>query len=167
MSTFYIDNLVKSTILNKDLTNISNKTNTKPSDDFLYKDLLLDLNNIQNSSENFKAKDIEADYDITAIKNSIYNLLQYRPGHFYLNPKLGINLEKYLFDSITEFKANIICTEIKEHLTKYESRISKVNVKAFASADIETLKIEIKYLINIPGIEDNLILNFDNNFYGQ
>ena len=65
---------------------------------FTYSDLELDmtLSNTQSypAESTLKRKDVVADYDLGAIKNSIVNLFTTIPGEKLLNPEYGLNLNQ-------------------------------------------------------------------------
>jgi hypothetical protein len=64
--------------------------------DYTYKDLEMDLKIDYTKTSplnNFKEqKDIVVDYDVAAIKNSIFNIFTTIPGQKLLNPPFGLNL---------------------------------------------------------------------------
>ena len=57
---------------------------------YLYSDLHLDFTNPINN-------DVKADYDMSAIKNSVVTLFNTLPGQNLLNPEYGLNLMQYIF----------------------------------------------------------------------
>mgnify|MGYP003331434693 CR=1 FL=1 len=69
--------------------------------DYTYKDLELDLSveyTKSNPLNSYKEqKDISGDFDVNAIKNSIFNIFTTIPGQKILNPIFGLNLLYFLF----------------------------------------------------------------------
>ena len=166
MSTFYVDNLLNSQITQQESVDplLLPQKNKKSS---TYSDIALDLSfNQEGSIENIiKYKDINGSYDTDAIKNSIYNLLWYRPGFYLLKPELGLNLEQFLFQPINDFLANVIKTKIEEHLNKYENRIKLIKTEVNQSEDNETINIKIFYDVRATGVSDTIFLYFNSTFY--
>ena len=101
----------------------------------IYRDLHLDLTTSQNSNKSIgiglsavESRDIRADIDIQAIKNSIKNIFNTVPGQKLLNPSFGCSLQKYLFEPVSVLGANAIGNDIKIAITQFEPRVNLTNV---------------------------------------
>jgi phage baseplate assembly protein W len=122
---------------------------------YLYKDLALDLsqqvsfNNQLNRKEYLK--DVQALFDVEAVKNSIANALLTSPGEKILNPTYGIDLRQFLFEPIDDFTANIIRDDIEDNLPEMEPRISLKNVEVMGDEDANTYWIYLE--IDIPSLD--------------
>jgi phage baseplate assembly protein W len=126
---------------------------------YLYKDVSFDLepatflNPQLNKKESLK--DIQAIYDLEAIKNSIANCFLTAPGQKILNPTFGIDLRRFLFEPADEFTAELIKDDITEKLPDIEPRIRVRNVEVIPDEDNNefdiTLQIDIPSL-NITGV---------------
>ena len=103
---------------------------------YTYSDLHLDVTNPI-------VKDIVADYDENAIRNSIYNLFNTVPGQNLLNPEYGLNLIKYLFEPINEYNGREIGSAIINGLATYEPRVVVDNI------DIQINENEQTYYITL------------------
>jgi len=121
------------------------------SNNYTYSDLHLDFSNPIN-------KDLKADYDEAAIKNSIYSLFNTLPGQSLLNPTYGLNLVKYLFEPVTEDNARNIGNDIVTGLSLYEPRVKVSNVNIRLNSDEQSYYIELNIImpylnkvINVPG----------------
>jgi phage baseplate assembly protein W len=121
------------------------------SNNYTYSDLHLDFSNPIN-------KDLKADYDEAAIKNSIYSLFNTLPGQSLLNPTYGLNLVKYLFEPVTEDNARSIGNDIVTGLSLYEPRVKVSNVNIQLNSDEQSYYIELNIImpylnkvINVPG----------------
>jgi phage baseplate assembly protein W len=74
-------------------------------------------------------------YDLIVIKNetaiarSVRNLVYTTIGERFLNPNLGSNVTRALFDSLDSITANVIQSEIKTTIDNYEPRVNLVSVK--------------------------------------
>ena len=127
-----------------------------------YKDLHLDMSSVNvktgPTGQTIKGKDIQVDYDLDAIFNSLRNIFKTRPGERFLVPTFGSNLERYLFEPITEYTASKIGNEIVRAIETWESRVTLkvVNVEALPddhqyNVTISLVINDIKRLINISG----------------
>ena len=94
---------------------------------YQYKDIHLDLiPEFTVTGELYKTpeqKDFKADYDVTAIKNSIRNLLTTSPGEKILNPAYGCDLRGLLFEQVTKNIGEQIGNIIYKQITTFEPRI--------------------------------------------
>ena len=114
---------------------------------YTYSDLHLDFSNPIS-------KDLQADYDAAAIKNSIYSLFNTMPGQSLLNPLYGLDLTQYLFEPVNETNARNIGNAIVNGLSLYEPRVTVSNVNITLNLDEQTYYIELNilmpYLNNTP-----------------
>lgn len=122
-----------------------------------YTDLELDLlidytknNSLYNISEQ---KDIRADYDINAIKNSIFNIFTTIPGQKILNPTFGLNLLYFVFTGITTSNARSLGDIILKGINKYEPRVNVDNVNI--TTDIENQTYTIDMILSVPTLNIN------------
>lgn len=121
---------------------------------YLYKDITLDLdvhysyNSQLNRQE--ELKDVQAIFDLEAIKNSITNHFLTSPGQKILNPEFGIDLRRFLFDGVDDFTADIIADEISTKLPRSEPRIRIDYVDVVANEDEQQYDVELK--IDVPSL---------------
>jgi hypothetical protein len=121
---------------------------------YAYTDLEADLKidyTKTNPLNNFREqKDIVADYDVNAIKNSIFNLFTTIPGQKLLNPIFGLNLLQFLFTGITANNAKLLGDTILRGIIKFEPRVSvdKINVVP----DEETQQYIIGLVLSVPSL---------------
>ncbi len=136
----------------KSLERIS-KTFTEQT--YIYKDLSLDLTQTVLDAPGFTlpvpGSDIAASFDIAAIKNSLQNLFNTKPGQRFLFPKYGLDLYQFLFEPITETNGNIIGNKIFTSINIYEPRVSVKNVQVFLDPDNNQYLINI--LLDIPELD--------------
>ena len=118
---------------------------------YLYADLHLDLessNNINNFLyQQDEVKDIKIDYDLDALKNSLYNLFTTTPGEKILNPDYGLDLRQYLFAPATVEVAENIRDEIYRQVRVYESRVKISDVSITIFEDVNEFDISIYYSV--------------------
>lgn len=127
----------------------------KSQSSFTYTDLKLDLEfDYTKNNELLKRKeikDIKIDYDYAAIRNSIFNLLNTVPGQRILNPYFGVNLQKYLFNRVTEIQAMNIGNDIVQAISKFEPRVVVQNVNV--EVDEVNQQYNILLTLGLVGID--------------
>lgn len=124
------------------------------NEDYLYKDLFLDLKpqvylNRQLNKTQY-LKDVEALYDLESVKNSIRTAFLTSPGDKILNPTYGVDLRQYLFEPIDEFTIDIIKDTIMNKLPIMEPRVQLEMVNVYGNEDENTIYIELQ--INVPSL---------------
>jgi phage baseplate assembly protein W len=137
-----------SAIVIKDLNRLPNQRRYAYID--LESDLKIDYTKT-NPLNNFREqKDIVADYDVNAIKNSIFNLFTTIPGQKLLNPIFGLNLLQFLFTGITAANARLLGDTILRGIVKFEPRVSvdKINV----APDEENQQYIIGLVLSVPSL---------------
>lgn len=121
---------------------------------YTYKDLEVDLMidyTKTNPLNNYKEqKDIVVDYDVSAIKNSIFNIFTTIPGQKILNPTFGLNLLYYLFTGITAENARMLGDTILKGITKFEPRVTVENINI--TTDYENQQYTIDLFLSVPSL---------------
>jgi phage baseplate assembly protein W len=133
----------------KNLEQIAKNYTTKR---YIYKDLSLDITQTKIEAPGFKlaipGTDIKADFDLGAIKNSLQNLFNTKPGQRFLFPDYGLDLNQFLFQPITELNGNIIGSKIYNTINKYEPRVKAKRVDVTLDPDNNQYWINI--IVDIP-----------------
>jgi phage baseplate assembly protein W len=128
MAIIDLNNLIQPKQVNSTSTAV-NVAYLTPS--HIYSDLHLDLvtnKSIGIGTNSAESRDIAADLDIKAIKNSIRNIFLTIPGQKVLSPSFGCSLDKYLFEPVSVLGGNAIGNDINNAITQYEPRVSVINV---------------------------------------
>jgi phage baseplate assembly protein W len=137
-----------------DTVSVSKADENAIKQNYLYKDLFLDIKNSYsyNAQLNRKEelKDVAGLYDIEAIKNSIANALLTSPGEKILNPLFGIDLRRYIFEPIDVFTQDSIQQDIQSRLPSLEPRIELEQVEVQALEDEQQYNIQLQ--INVPSL---------------
>jgi len=137
-----------------DTVSVSKADENAIKQNYLYKDLFLDIKNSYsyNAQLNRKEelKDVAGLYDIEAIKNSIANALLTSPGEKILNPLFGIDLRRYIFEPIDVFTQESIQQDIQIRLPSLEPRIELEQVEVQALEDEQQYNIQLQ--INVPSL---------------
>jgi phage baseplate assembly protein W len=121
---------------------------------YLYKDISFDLepDTFLNAQLNRKEslKDVQALYDLEAIKNSIATAFLTAPGQKILNPRFGIDLRRFLFEPVNDFTTELITFDIEERLPTMEPRIRVGNVEVIPDEDNNAYQISLQ--IDVPDL---------------
>lgn len=127
-------------------------TDVSRSNTSVYTDLLLDLQlNITYSDELAKKEqiaDLKVDNNEGAIKNSITSIITTSPGEKILNPIFGCNFGDLLFLPVTEQRARLVGETIYNAITRFEPRVTVVNVNITPMFDESQYVVELT--IQIP-----------------
>ena len=127
----------------------------KPASKFTYTDLMLDLefSYTQNNEflKNKEIKDIEINYDYAAIRNSIFNIITTMPGQRILNPYFGTNIDRYLFNRVSEINARSIGNEILQSISNFEPRVTVQNIDIAVDEIVQSYVITLS--LNIATVE--------------
>lgn len=134
-----------------------NNLNFSTSSGKTFSDIQLDLNVSKKDGGKYKSKnvtesnDIVVDYDTSAIKNSVLNILTTQKGQRPLSLEFGINLHKFIGDPITPITANAIAAEIKRGIEIWEPRIELKKIYIYPNPD--QLMYEIIIELDIPALD--------------
>ena len=118
------------------------------TDDAVFKDMSLpfSLDSTGGNKALFGStikKDMQVDLDYKAISNSLVNIFNTSPGQKILNPRFGVNLQKYLFETVTEEIAGVIGDVILQGIEAYEPRVSVTGIDVIADPDQSMYDISI------------------------
>lgn len=161
MATIYIDNLIKPRQVNSPTTLPS--TPVAPNQ-YIYCDLHLDLKmgkNLGNGLNAQDSNDIQVDYDYSAIRNSLKNIFNTRPGEKVLNPVFGGNLDQFLFTRVDEIRGKILGNTILQNITQFEPRVAVKNVQVQPVPDEQLYRVILVYQILNIGAIDKFQLTFN------
>ena len=135
----------------------------KLEEKYVYKDVKLDVK-IGSTLGNYPANlpdnrtDIEDIRDIAAIKQSIVNIFNTTPGQKLLNPYLGLNLSKFLFEPITKQTGSRIARAILAGLGQQEPRIALHNIQVLGLTEDQAY--HISFIVVFPQLNNDKI-NFN------
>tara|TARA_R110000868_G_scaffold250424_1_gene507004 strand:+ start:2974 stop:3474 length:501 start_codon:yes stop_codon:yes gene_type:complete len=101
--------------------------------------------------------DLQVDYDELAIRNSLRNLFNTRPGQRFLFPLYGLDLYQYLFESITPTTASLIGNAIVSAVKKYEPRVALQSCNITPNPDENTY--EISLVVELPSFNTSTTIN--------
>ena len=114
---------------------------------FVYSDIHLDIATSSDYSTEalqvIKKNDIKVDYDLNAIKNSLNNLFNTRPGQRFLFPNYGLNLSQFIFEPVTEYNGRLIGEKIVRSVQLFETRVT------LKQCNVSLMPDENQYDINL------------------
>lgn len=143
------------------LSKISKELELKP---FYFSDLHLDIESNGGYSrvleKHIEGNDITMDYDESAIKNSLKNLFNTKPGQRFLFPEYGLDLNMYLFERVSADLGQLIGERITNAVKKFEPRVKVLQCVVIPVPDEYlyniTLMIGIPAFNSIASINSNL-----------
>jgi phage baseplate assembly protein W len=142
----------------KNLEKISKKLEL---DDYLYQDLKLDFEKATDfskiTSQKIEKNDIKVSYDESAVRNSLRNLFNTRPGQRFLFPKYGLDLHTFLFEPLNEENARTIGEVIVRTVTIFEPRV-KVELCRVTPIFEENM-YDIILIVSLPTFNTRFSLN--------
>jgi len=131
--------------------------------EYIFKDIELDfqftqlLGNVP-ANKSINAEDINDIRDIRAVVQSVRNIMGTVPGQKLLNPYLGLDLSKYIFDPITEQTADLIARAVLKGLGEQEPRV-KINHLTVVASILEHA-YHVQFTLEFPNINhDEIALN--------
>ena len=111
-------------------------------------DLLLDTTFNNQLAKTSQIADLNADYNLGAIFNSISNIMSTNPGQKPLNPAFGVGLQNLLFLPVTADRARIIGDAAYKAISRYEPRVNIINVNVTPLFDQQQYTLE--FTVAIP-----------------
>lgn len=134
---------------------------------YLYADIHLDLEKKYSVGNELFLKpeinDFRLDYDINAVKNSLYNLFTTTPGDKILNPEYGLDIRKYIFSPATIENAKSIRDQIYIQIRRFEPRVDLISVNITILEDVNEYDITIYFDIPTLNIRNVSIFGTLNN----
>lgn len=140
------------------INNLNSKNNTGRT----YIDLRLDLEEIEKdikagqTSNTVPGNDISVDYDTTALRNSITNIMTTNEGERPLALGFGLNLYKFIGDPVTDITGRAIAREIERGIAIWEPRVNLKKIYIIPNPD--QLMFEIIIVMEPIFLKDETIL---------
>ena len=125
---------------------------------YIYKDLALDLKMVADTGNQFfkndKGTDLKADVDYVAVRNSLFNLFNCNPGERLLDPTFGLGLKRFLFQPCSKQYGMLIGDAIKTGILQWEPRVSVVQIGVVADPD--NYEYQITLVIVVPSLQNSV-----------
>ncbi len=129
--------------------------------EYYYKDLHLDFTKDGEFSpvlgKRIEGNDIKVDFDVAAIKNSLINLFNTKPGQRFLFPLYGLDLNAYVFEAVTQTNGQLIGEKIVRCIKTFEPRVSLKQCNVIAQPD--ELQYDITVIVEIPILNTSSSIN--------
>lgn len=143
------------------IANLEQLSDQYKQKDYYYNDLHLDFSMQGEFSPSIRSfvpgNDIQLDYDESAIRNSLKNLFNTKPGQRFLFPRYGLDLNQYLFEPCTVYNGQVIGEKIVFAINLFEPRIICRNCDVKALMDFNTYDITI--VAEIPILNTTFSIN--------
>tara|TARA_Y100000034_G_scaffold111101_1_gene143805 strand:+ start:1569 stop:1976 length:408 start_codon:yes stop_codon:yes gene_type:complete len=92
-------------------------------------------------------KDVVRKYDDEAIKRSLKNLIFTNKYDRPFQPYIDSRIRRLLFENITPVTANLIQSNLRDLITRYEPRVTLVDIQVFAFPDQNAFECSIYFRI--------------------
>jgi phage baseplate assembly protein W len=143
------------------ISNLQQIANQYAQKEYYYKDLHLDFEKSSEFSTSLNKKiegnDVKVDFDESAIRNSLRNLFNTKPGQRFLFPVYGLDLNQYLFEAVSEINGQMIGEKIVTSIENYEPRVSVLECNVIAKPDDNEYDITI--VVKIPIFNSTASIN--------
>ncbi len=93
---------------------------------------------------------------LTAIRQSLFNILNTSPGQRIINPRFGCNVRQYLFEPLDEQTASRLGQTIKNAFINFEKRITVTKVNVIIDEDKQLFEVNVFYFIPSLSVSDNV-----------
>jgi phage baseplate assembly protein W len=84
------------------------------------------------------------------VKSSVYQILTTAPGERTWNPEFGCDIQKLIFDTITETVKETISTMVYEALITWEPRITLSPSDVNVIQESNSISIHVAYNLTVP-----------------
>lgn len=105
-------------------------------------------------------KDVPLITNEQSIKESIINLLSTEPGTRPMDPRYGLNLQRYLFEPLDDITADLLAYDIKMGLESFEPRINNIEVQIEAVEEENTFIIYISFQVKFTSSIEKMEIDF-------
>jgi phage baseplate assembly protein W len=94
------------------------------------------------------------------VRESILIILQTNPGERVMRPTFGAGLRDFVFEPVNTTTMALLQTRVNDSLVDWEPRIDVESVVVTATGELNTLNIEIAYLVRATNTAANLVYPF-------
>ena len=84
-------------------------------------------------------------------------------GQRILDPNYGNQLYQFLYEEINEYTPDNIGKTLRSMISKYEPRITVIDIDIVPETDDSSYYIVLKYRINNLGVDSNTVLSMSSN----
>lgn len=94
------------------------------------------------------------------IKSNLLNLLLTSVGERVMNPTFGTNLQKYVFEGITDENSELLINDLQNSINIFIPEITIVDMIIDPDTDNNLINLTIKYILNISQTPDQVTVQF-------
>ena len=94
------------------------------------------------------------------IKSNLLNLLLTSTGERVMNPTFGTNLQRYIFEGITDENSELLINDLQNSINIFIPEISIVDIVIDPDTDNNLINLTIKYILNISQTPDQVTVQF-------
>ena len=95
------------------------------------------------------------------IKSNLINLLLTDVGERVMNPNFGCNLQRFLFEGITNSNIEVLTTNLNNSISIYIPEITVTNITVSPTTDSNLIDLTIDYYLNISNTPDQVTVQFN------
>jgi phage baseplate assembly protein W len=100
--------------------------------------------------------DIPPTDSLESLRQSVFNILNTRPGTRPLNPEFGCNFDVYLFEPFDNETASYIGDRAINSLERFEPRIQVLKATVIMDEENQEYQIQIFYRVRITNVQDSV-----------
>jgi len=94
------------------------------------------------------------------IKSNLLNLLLTSIGERVMNPSFGTNLQKYVFEGITDENSELLINDLQNSINIFIPEITIIDIVVDPDTDNNLINLIVKYILNISQTPDQIIVQF-------
>jgi len=95
------------------------------------------------------------------IKSNLVNLLLTDIGERVMNPGFGCNLQRFLFEGITDSNLELLTENVANSIAIFIPEVTVKNIIATPDTDYNLVSLTIEYVLNISQTPDQVTVQFN------
>jgi len=95
------------------------------------------------------------------IKSNLVNLLLTDIGERVMNPAFGCNLQRFLFEGITEDNLELLIENLTNSIAIFIPEVTVKNISVVPDTDGNLINLTIDYILNISQTPDQVTVQFN------
>ena len=95
------------------------------------------------------------------IKSNLVNLLLTDIGERVMNPGFGCNLQRFLFEGITDDNLDLLVENLANSIAIFIPEVTVKNINVIPDADGNLINLTIDYILNISQTPDQVTVQFN------
>jgi phage baseplate assembly protein W len=95
------------------------------------------------------------------IKSNLVNLLLTDIGERVMNPGFGCNLQRFLFEGITDDNLDLLVENLANSISIFIPEVTVKNINVVPDTDGNLINLTIDYILNISQTPDQVTVQFN------